>query len=188
MATMSITLFRSLAIEKQGIFLLNLTKITKEHILSQLTKEEIVKILPFLDPSQATEILQHITDSVIREEIIKELNSEVKEKISFLFGFAPQSATGIMDINYIQVPSTATFDTVRKRLKKYERSTGKIPAILVIDDDELKGELPHSVFIRHPDAKVKKIISHIRHVSTIKYHQTSDKILKKLYHLNIRGW
>lgn len=178
----NLELFRSITTRKQGVFLLHIPKKQREYILSQLTKQEIVKLLPFLDPSQATDILQLIYDKEKRESIIVELNEQLKEKVGFLFGFTPNIAAGMMDLNYVQVTSETTFQSVRRRLAQYERRTGKIPSILVVNDGKLIGELPHKVFILYPNTRIKKISSYIRKLPTIHYSQTTGKVLEKLHH------
>lgn len=180
-AHMKIELFRSLTLEKQGFFLLEMQRKTRQRILADLTIDEIVDILPFLDPGQATDILQDIPDDIKRDGVINSLNTEVKEKISFLFGFAPNSAAGMMDVDYIQVPSDTTFAEVKKRVTRYEQRTGKIPSILIIDNARFEGELPHKALLTHTGGNTKKITSYIRTLPSIHYTQSSEKVLEKLH-------
>lgn len=175
--------FSSLAQNKQGFFLLHISTKTQQKILMALSEKEIADMLSFLDPSQATDILQKILDTQKREAVIAYLNKDLQEKVSFLFGFAPNTAGGMMDINYIEVDIDATFDQVKKRVISYEKNTGKIPTILVMKNGILKGELSHHSFILHPRSKTQKIKNSLHVLPTLHHSHGSEKVLETLRHL-----
>lgn len=175
-------IFSALAQNKQGFFLLNMSSKQQQKVLANLGEKEIADMLSFLDPSQATDILQKIFDTQKREAIIDSLNRDLQEKVSFLFGFAPNTAGGMMDVNYIEVDIDETFDQVKKRVILYEKNTGKIPTILVMKNGILKGELSHRVFILHPRSKTQKIKNSFHVLPTLHHSHGSEKVLETLKH------
>lgn len=101
----------------------------------------------------------------------------------FLFGFAPSTAGGMMDVNYIEVDIHTTFGEVKKRVLAYEKNNGKIPTILALENGKLTGELSHHVFIFHPPRPTSQRIKGFVHaLPTIHYTQGTAQILEILKH------
>jgi len=180
--TLHIEKFRSLPRSKQAFLLLNTGKRLQQEIITVFKPKQIAGMLSFLDPSQATDIIQKISKTKKREEVIAELNRDLREKVSFLFGFAPNTAGGLMDLNYIEVEITDTLDDVKKRVVNYEKRTGKIPTILVVQDGILQGELAHHAFLFHSQAKKQKLKKYLHTISTIHHSQGTETILEILKH------
>lgn len=179
-APLSTELFRSIVPHKQGHYLLTLSKKTQERILSQLSDTEVTSLIVALDPSQATEVLRKIPDADARDRIMQSLNEEFRKKISFLFGFHPNSAGGLMDLHYIKVEKNTTLDEMKKKITQYEKKTGKIPTVIVVDEEKLLGEIPHRVFILSSSSRTAGIKKYIRPFPTLHHTETQDKVLETL--------
>lgn len=70
-------------------------------IVSKLNHEDLVSVLEHLDTDEATDILQLLPPKK-RKVIINELNEQLKSDISLLLQFDPETAAGLMNIDYIQ--------------------------------------------------------------------------------------
>lgn len=167
-------IFRSLSVGQKREVLLQISKHLKFDIVTKLNKEELVVILEHMDTDEATDILQ-LLSAKKRKSIMNELNEQLKADISMLLKFDPETAAGLMDIDYIQVEHTDTIASVAKQVKVHEKRTGKIPAILVIKDGKLEGYLPgHELGYA---GTREKVIKHTRKIKTIRYQAKTTEIL-----------
>lgn len=174
--------FRALPKSKQGFFLLNTPRRTRDKILQHISDADITKMVNFLDPSQAAQLLQRIKDKKRNEKIISKLNTELQDKVSFLFRFAPNTAGSIMDLNYIEVGKNDSFETIKRRLVAHEKKTGKIPHILAVEDGLLLGEIPQHTLILNPKLKAKTIATSIIPLPSIHHAEKTEKVLETIKH------
>lgn len=146
-----LALFLGLPQEKRLSFLRSATKQVKKEILSALPEEDLVHILEALDPDKATDLLQLLPGGK-REKALSRLSEEFKNTLSTLLEFDPETAAGLMTLNYIQVDDTEAMQDVAKKFRQHERRTGRAPVILVMRDGELAGFLPgHSLNFTRPE-------------------------------------
>ncbi len=169
-----IEFFKNIDINKQGFVLLRLSKKYKKKILDELKNREVVNLIHYLDPDKAADLL-HYVDKSRGKRIIKKLKIEAKEKVEFLLKFDPKSAAGLMSLDYIEVDKKHAFKHVSRLIKKHEKQTGKFPAILVIDDGFLIGEVIGHKFALHPGRE--KVEKHIKKVVTVKYNSNQKEVL-----------
>lgn len=170
-----IHLFKSLEPKKQGFILLKLNHKVQKEILRNLESDEILAFLNPLDPDKATDILQ-LLETKRSEQLTESLNENVKEKVEFLLKFNPKAAAGIMNINYILIEKSTDFKEIINELVEYEKRAGKFPAILVIEDGKLLGELPGSVLVIHKEGSIKE--KYLRKVPTIKFDSAVQKVIR----------
>lgn len=170
-----LALFREISINNQGFVLLGLSKHLQIKILSQLKFEEIENLLDYLDPPEATDILQNIS-VYRRKKIIKTLNVRIKDKVDFLLKFNPETAAGIMSMDYIEVDKKSTFGYVSKAIKKYEKTKGKFPAIFVVEDGLLIGELSEYKLVLHNTKE--KINKYVKKIPTIQFDKNENEVIQ----------
>jgi magnesium transporter len=86
-----------------------------------------------------------------------------------------------MDINYVQVPKKQTFKEVARLVAIHEKRTGKIPAVLVVENGLLIGEvLTSTLILQNSTALVEK---HIKPLPTVMYNQHTDEVIKLFHRL-----
>jgi magnesium transporter len=170
-----IKLFRALDANRQGFALLNLTKYNRKRILNKLKSHEILNLLHYVDPDDATDLLQSLSN-IRRKKIIQKLDIHKKEKVEFLLRFNPNTAAGIMSLDYIQISKGMKFDKVFVLIKKHEIRTGKTPAILVVEHGYLIGKIPWRLIIHCKEKQ--KVDSYIRKCPTIRFDKDEDDIVK----------
>ncbi len=170
-----LSIFRDVPPNRQGFVLLRLPRRIRQHILSRLKNEEIIKLLHYLDPDVITDLLQRMTKKR-RETILESLSEDQRKKVEFLMKFNPRTAAGIMSLNYIEVDINSRFDDVSKIIRKHEKRSGNIPTILVVEDGFLVGELPGYVLALHRgNEKIKK---HIKRVPHIRYDKDEKEVIR----------
>lgn len=176
---------------EQVEILLLLSKYVQFQLLKQLTDEQIVALVNFLDSDDATDIIQ-LVPKRRQESIISALSEHLRESVAILLNFDPETAAGLMNVNYIQVSSKETIASTAQAVKKHEKRTGKLPTILVVDEGKLLGQIPgHELAFATPrdlagkylkkinaiayDTKSKEVVNHFRTHPHNKVVVTGDK-------------
>jgi len=132
---------RSLKKNLVAFALLKLHKHHQQEILDALTIDEIEHLLHFLDPDEATHLL-HSVSAHRRNAIVSRLTKELREKVEFLLKFSPESAAGIMNVDYIEVPKTIGRIKLAALIKEHIDRTGRPPTVLAVENGILLGEFP----------------------------------------------
>lgn len=134
-------LFLELTQEDRIKFLHSATKNVKTDLLNKISDEDIVMILQSLDPDEATDILQLLSKAK-REKVLLLVSQELKDALSTLLAFDPDTAAGLMTLDYIEVDEKDNIESVAKKFKSHEQKTGRPPVILVKKEGALNGFLP----------------------------------------------
>lgn len=172
-----ITSILSISSSIRGRTFLRLPVRTQKKLLENLSKNDVLVLLQNIDPDEATDVLQRISSEDFRADILENLQEQLREKVEFLLRFNPESAAGLMSLDYTIVSFNQTLSSVNKLVIKHEAKTGKFPTILVERDGECIGELQsYFLAIRNPRERVLK---HTTPINTIKYDESQDKIIKK---------
>ncbi|MBU4266783.1 MAG: magnesium transporter [Candidatus Altiarchaeales archaeon] len=169
-----ISIFREIPVNNRGFFLLDLSKRLRQEIMSGLNDEELIELVDYLDPDEATDLLQNI-DVHRRNKIVKKLSEEMKEKVELLLKFNPRTAAGMMSLDYIEVNEDIAFEELSEIIQKHEKRTGKFPTILVVKDGFLIGELLGHVLALHKDKE--KIDKYVKKVPHIKYDRDETEVV-----------
>lgn len=169
-------IFKQIPVNQQGEILFKLSKSLRVDILKDLNEAEIKKLIHYLDPDEMTDLLQLIHPKK-KDKLVKTLSDEIKQKVEFLLSFNPKTAAGMMSLDYIIVPPDKTFNQVSRIVHKHEKRTGKFPAILVVNDGFLLGELMAYKFALR-DGK-EKIDHFVRRVPSVRYNAPESEVVTK---------
>lgn len=174
-----IPLFLDLPLEKRIELIQKVTPTVKKDILSHIPEGDLVSIIEALDPDDATDALQLLSTKK-RESALHHLSEDVKDSLSTLLEFDPETAAGLMTLDYIQAHESDTVATVAKKFKLHEKRTGRPPVILAMkDDDSLAGFLPgHELGFA---AKSEKIGKYLKRMPTISYAATHQAVVDKFH-------
>lgn len=168
------TLFRELSPEEQYKIINKLTPYIRQEILKRLEVEELRVLLEMFDPVEATDLLQLLPKKK-RETVVETLNESLKRDLSLLLSFDPDTAAGLMNLNYVQVDKDCTIEQVAGKVKLHEERTGKLPLVLTFDKDTLTGFLPiHKLVLARPHDKVQNFI---KKIPTLKQSATQEQVL-----------
>ncbi|MBP7967709.1 magnesium transporter [Candidatus Woesebacteria bacterium] len=172
-----IFVFRNQSPQQQSQILLRLSKHILYDLLSKLPNKEIATALEFLDPDEATDILQSTSESQ-RKKVIEMMNESLQNDIQILFAFDPNTAGGIMNLDYIQVTDKETIYEVAKKFKAHEQRTGRLPVIIVTKGGILEGYIPgHELGFAKPSDVVKKYTKSIAGI----HHSTTKEDVIELF-------
>lgn len=166
--------FRDLPIKRRRNVILSLSRHLQYDIISNLNRDELVNVLEHLDTDEATDILKLLPEKE-RKPIIEELNEQLKSNISLLLQFDPETAAGLMNIDYIQVEAEDTIVSVADQVKTHEKRTGKLPIILVMELGKLIGYLPgHELGFK---GSQEKAVKYIKKIKKVKHNAKTDEVL-----------
>lgn len=167
-------IFSKMTEEKQAQILLHLSKHIRHDIVSSLPDEKLIAILNHLDPDEANDIIRLFPDHH-RKRIIEKFGTELRNTLEILNQFDPQTAAGLMNLDYIQVNFSDSIAEVAKQFKIHEKRTGRLPAIIIMENGKIKGYLPgHTLGFALPKDKAKK---HLHKISTIKHNATHNEVV-----------
>lgn len=169
------SIFSEIPKNKQGFILIKLSKKIQKQILDVLDDDEIIDMLDYLDLDDITDIIQNL-NSKRKKNIIEKLNDTIKKEVEFLLEFDPQTAAGLMNLDYVEVEENLTFNQLPKIIRKHEKRTGKFPTIFIVKDGFLKGELSSQHLILH--RKNEKIGKYCKPIPKIEHHQKHKKIIQ----------
>jgi len=171
-------LFLSLKLKKRIELLDSVTTSVRKDILQHIPDQDAVDILEALDPDDATDLLQLIT-SHKREKVLALLSQELKDSLSTLLEFDPDTAAGLMTLDYIQVDVTDNVASVAKKFKQHENLNGRLPVILALKDNVLAGFLPgHELGFASRSELIGK---YVKRIPTISYAATHKDVLQKFH-------
>jgi len=113
----------------------------QQTLVLDMTADQLQSFVGRLDPDEVTDVLAYADDHV-QDEVLERLDADRRERVSYLLGFSPESAAGLMHLDYVTVGTQDTLEAVARRVRRHEYRTGRYPAIFVIEDGALVGELP----------------------------------------------
>ena len=167
-------LFLKLPQEERLDLLGTVTPHVKKDILLHLPDEDLVGILEAVDPDEATDILQ-LLNKHRREKVLQLLSEEFRNSLSILLEFDPQTAAGLMTLDYIQADASENISSVAKKFKQHEKRTGRAPVILAMKEGQLAGFLPgHELGFAYPSERIGKYIKRLPHIP---YSATHDEVI-----------
>lgn len=174
-----IKLFLELSPRKRVALIHRVTPTVKKDILSHIPEEDLVSILEAVDPDEATDLLQLLSKSK-REKALELLADDFKNSLSTLLEFDPETAAGLMTLDYIQAEASESVAEVAKKFKAHEKRTGRLPVILVMDEEgKLSGHLPgHELGFASRHEKIGK---YVKRMPSISYAATHQQVIDKFH-------
>lgn len=133
--------FRALPWSRQREVFFHLPESVRRSVVEDLPRQQLQDFVRRLDPDEATDVLA-LADEDRQEEILRRLDADRRERIEFLLEFDPESAAGLMHLDYVTIGSQRSFEEVTERVRRYEDRTGRFPTVFVMENGRLLGELP----------------------------------------------
>jgi magnesium transporter len=142
--------FAMLPPEKQAEVVVHLSERTTEYLLQRLTDDTIARFLHFNEEDDAADLIQHIPEER-RDKVTVLLKREKKKKIEKLLSYDPQSAGGLMDLNFIMVDAKETFKDVLEKIRTHSEEEKQAPIVVVNDAKKgVMGFIPYKTILLTP--------------------------------------
>jgi magnesium transporter len=167
--------FRELPADARATMLLRSPEAVRREILHGTSDVEIVAALEFLDPDEATDMVQ-LLPARRRSRIVVRLNKTLREGVEFLVGFDAETAAGVMTVDYIQVNEQDSIAEVARQFQIHEDRTGRLPVIISVRNGHPSGQVPvHALALGRPESGIRR---RIQPISTIPYDADIEAVRK----------
>ncbi len=74
----------------------------KELVVMDMSRSDIEGFVDELDPDEVTDVLGY-ADEEVRDSILSGVDQQRRERIEYLLSFDPESAAGVMTLDYVTV-------------------------------------------------------------------------------------
>jgi magnesium transporter len=128
-----------------------------------------------LDPDEVADVLGLVEEGT-REAVIRRLDEDRREKVAFLLEFSPESAAGLMHLDYVTVDVDGDLRAVASRVERHEGRTGRFPTVFVTEDDELLGRLPGQTLAK-TDREAVDLRDHVVATPAVGYDAAETDVL-----------
>jgi magnesium transporter len=168
--------FAALSRSRRREIFFQLPETVRERLVVELSDEQLRGFLRRLDPDEGTDVLGYV-DADRREAILQRLDADRRERIEFLLSFSPESAAGMMHLEYVTVEESSGFEAVAERVRSYEDRTGRFPVVFVEDSEgRLLGELPgHTLAM--VDRESTALGEYVREVPAVRYDRPDSEVM-----------
>ncbi len=152
-----------------------LSEPTQATVVADLSADDLLAFVRRLDPDEATDVLG-LAEAATRETVLDRLDETRRERVSFLLEFSPESAAGLMVLDYVTVERDQDLATVAARVRRHEERTGRFPTVFVLEEGELVGELA-SQALALEDRDDERAGDHVVPASAVRYDRPDEEIL-----------
>ncbi len=124
-------IFSLLPPEVQAEVTLILSESSRHSVMSRLTDHTIARFLHFLNEDDATDILQQLPRRR-HPHVLGKMKDDRRKLIEKLLTFGPETAGGLMDLNFMEVEAEAVIPVVSAAVQEYARQHHRqIPVVLL---------------------------------------------------------
>lgn len=160
--------------EWRGVFF-SLSEDVRETLVGDMSRSELERFIDLLDPDEVTDVLGFV-DGDTRDALLRTLDSARREKIEFLLSFDPETAAGLMSLDFVTVDERQNISEVIDRVRRFEEQTEHVPTIFVTTEDELLGELPGAAL--SVADKTEAITAYVQETPHIRYDRDDEDVLE----------
>ncbi|MFD1565570.1 magnesium transporter [Haloarchaeobius amylolyticus] len=144
-------------------------------LVADMGREQLQGFVRRLDPDEVADVLG-LADEAVRESVLRQLDDDRREKAEYLLEFSPESAAGLMHLDYVTVDVERDLETIAKRVKRHEDRTGRFPTIFVTDDEALLGELPGQT-LAMSNGEAIDLREHVQETPTVRYDSPDTEVV-----------
>jgi len=160
--------------EKREVFF-RLSKLIQKGLVSKMDDASLVSFLEYLDPDEAADVV-FLLSPLRKKVVLKKVQSDVRRDLETLLKFDPETAGGIMNLDYIQAEDTDPLSVVGKKIHLHEKRTGKMPVVLIMKKGRLVGYLPgRALAFGSPK---EPVIKYRKRIAKIPHHKTREQIIE----------
>jgi magnesium transporter len=94
----------------------------REALVRDMSRSQLEQFIDRLDPDEIADVLGYV-DEETRDGLLATLDSQRREKIDFLLSFNPESAAGLMNLDYVTVDEDRSFSEIAERVRRFEDRT-----------------------------------------------------------------
>lgn len=157
----------------------------RRDLLLHIPLPALTALVEAASPDEATDILQLLTKRR-REKVMQQISSEVKDSLSRLLEFDPETAAGLMKLDYVQADVSENISDTAKKFKQHEKRTGRPPVILAMKGGKLAGFVPgHELGFAYPEEGIHKYVKRMPTISYAATHKDVSHLFRKHPHTKV---
>ena len=173
--------FGQLSRSRQREVFFQLPETVRASLVDDMDRPTLRRFVRRLDPDEVADVLG-LVDEGTRESVLRGLDEDRRERAEFLLGFSPESAAGLMHLDYVTVGADQDLAEVARRVQRHEERTGRFPHVFVTDGDDLLGELPGQTLAMSEDGPVD-LREHVHETPAVRY-DTADEDVVDVFRSN----
>src|SRR3989338_2546820 len=167
--------FLRLPLAKRASVLPQLSRHIARDVLTQLPDDALLAVLEQLDPNGGRGGAR-LLPAIRQKKIVARLSRSLCEDVEFLCGFDPDTAAGIMKLDYVLVEEAAKIAEAARHVREHEARTGRLPVIVAMRDGKVVGYLPgHAFGLSRPSETLK---THMRHVPVVNHDANHAEVVE----------
>lgn len=145
--------------EAQAKVAVGLSPRTRKSIFRRLPNDAIARFLHFNHEDEAADIVQSLSGKD-KQKVLEKLQKDKSAKIAKLLHFGPESAGGLMDLNFITASDTAAIKEITPVVQKHIETEKQTPVVVVNDaEGKIKGYVSYRhLLFRNPEEKIIALI------------------------------
>ncbi len=147
----------------------------RESLIEAMDEELLLEFVRKLDPDEVADVLAYASADR-RADVIDRLDADRRDRVEFLLEFSPESAAGLMHLDYVTVDIDAGLDEIARRVQQHEARTNRVPTIFVTEAGQLRGELPGQALAMAEDAEIE-IADYLEDTPAIDYHASDSDVI-----------
>lgn len=180
-----VELFLEQSVVRQLEILRVATPHVKRDLLLHIPLAALASLIEAASPDEATDILQLLTRRR-REKVMQQISSEIKDSLSRLLEFDPETAAGLMKLDYVQADVSENISDTAKKFKQHEKRTGRPPVILAMKEGKLAGFVPgHELGFAYPEEGIHKYVKRMPTISYAATHKDVSHLFRKHPHTKV---
>lgn len=168
--------------EVQAQVAVGLSPRTRKSIFRRLPNDAIARFLHFNHEDEAADIVQSLSGKD-KQKVLEKIQKDKSAKIAKLLHFGPESAGGLMDLNFVTALSNSAIKEVAEQVQKHVESEKQTPVVVVNDE---QGKLLGYLSYRHLLFKspAEPITNLIRHLYLVKATDDQETVLALISNYN----
>jgi magnesium transporter len=168
--------FLAIPPEVQAEVAAQLSEHSKTVVFPRVPGAALARFLHFMPEDDAADIIQFLPDTR-RADVLRHLKPDMRGKIEKLLTFDPETAGGLMDLNFILVQSNETILDVSEKAREHQHKQKQAPLIVVADaQGKVKGFVSYKSLLLSPPQKTVGNLVHP--LPLIDQHTDQEKVLK----------
>ncbi|MFB6295938.1 MAG: magnesium transporter [Halobacteriales archaeon] len=169
------TAFQELPRGRQREVFFQLPEAVQASLVADMDREGLREFVRRMDPDEVADVLG-LAGEATREEVLRRLDEDRREKAAYLLEFSPESAAGLMHLDYVTVDVDHDPGTVARRVERHQDRTGRFPTVFVTEDDGLVGELPPQALAMPEDAV--DLREHVRETPAVRFDSPDSEVVE----------
>jgi magnesium transporter len=168
--------FALLPPEMQADVCMHLPAESREYVLPRLSDASIARFLHFCEEDDAADLLQILPEHR-RQTVLAHLKTEKRTRIAKLLAFDPESAGGLMDLNFVTIGMSANLKQIMEIVRGHLDLHRASPLVVVVDaQGKARGFIPHKSLMFAPQTATA--LSIMLRLPTVPSSLDQEKMLK----------